>query len=129
VRNPLKFYLAGKYQAKERLREMRQLVLERTPDTCVSRWLDHNLVEADVDDQGLIEEAWKDITDVKAAKLFILDTEDESVTGGRDVEYGIALANPNVHTIVIGPERNIFHKLADMHFTDWLEYVVWLESK
>lgn len=125
----MKFYLAGKYTAKERLREMRDMVAARIPETSGARWLDHNLVEAEVDEQGLIEEAVKDIMDVKNSRVFLLDTFDESNTGGREVEFGIALANPNTITYVIGPERNIFHKLADWHFDDWLDFIVWLEGK
>lgn len=122
-----KFYLAGKYTAKDRLRQFRDMIIERTGWTCTSRWLDHNLVEAEVDEQGLIEEARKDVEDVLDCDIFILDTEDVSETGGREVELGIASGFADI--IVVGPIRNIFHRLADEHYENDLHFITVLEGK
>ena len=117
------FYLAGKATAKERLRQMRDRVVAGVFGLadCNSRWLDHNLIESEVDKAGLLIEAQNDIDDVAACDAFILDTADESTTGGREVEFGYALAH-DLYTIVVGPQRNIFHYMADEHYDDWLDY-------
>lgn len=67
-----------------------------------------------------IAEAKRDLREVQRADLLILDTIDESNTGGREVEMGSALS---METTIwrVGPVRNIFHELAEREFTDWDE--------
>lgn len=119
------FYLAGKYTAKPRLRIERDRLVERG-FVSVSRWLDHNLIEAEVDRDGLVREAMSDLEDLRNADTFIIDTRDVSETGGREVELGFAMAL-RLYTIVVGPSRNIFHNLAGEHYMSWTDF--WLNNK
>lgn len=59
-----------------------------------------------------------DKEEISRAALFILDTIDESPRGGREVEFGIALAQ-GIPVIIVGPMRNVFHRLAFRHFEEW----------
>ena len=115
-----KYYIAGKYTAKERLRLNRD-TLERLGHRCTSGWLDHNKVEAEVSDEELLEEANKDLQDVLASDWLLIDTIDESVTGGREVEMGFAFGY-YLPVVVIGPIRNIFHRRAHEHYASWDEF-------
>ena len=71
--------------------------------------------------------ARRDIAEVAVANLFVLDTLDETPTGGREVEFGLYLrplivgaVAPVVRpAILIGPVRNVFHELAEWRCRDW----------
>ncbi len=68
------------------------------------------------------QEAHFDLVEIKGVDMFILDTLDESPTGGREVELGYFLASPmNKPFWRVGPIRNIFHSMADMEFETWDE--------
>lgn len=62
--------------------------------------------------------AKRDLAEVMMADLFILDTATDNNRGGREVEFGIALSK-GIPTIVVGPFRNVFHRLATYHFGSW----------
>lgn len=115
-----KYYIAGKYTAKERLREQRDEMVRRG-HFITSGWLDHDKVEAEVSEEELLEEANKDLQDVLSSDVLIIDTFDESVTGGREVEMGFAFGY-YIPVVVIGPIRNIFHHRAHEHYTSWEEF-------
>lgn len=116
----MRFYLAGKYTAKKRLRVQRDM-LEYRGHTSVSRWLEHNLDEDEVSTDDLIREATFDLEDLVRAEVFLLDTLDVSETGGREVELGYA-KRLGCRVVVIGPRRNIFHHLADEYYPSWADY-------
>lgn len=113
----MRYYIAGKYTAKERLRLERDR-LERGAHCCTSRWLDHNLTEEDTSDEIKRKEAIKDEQDVFVSDCLIMDTFDESMTGGREVEFGMARAT-GITIALIGPVRNVFHLLANKHYETW----------
>lgn len=119
----MRFYLAAKYTSKERIREMRKLV-EAKGHTVTSQWLDHDLPET-VNDTIRFEQANNDLANIWKADCFILDTLDESNTGGREVEWGCAITL-GLKVILVGPTRNVFHLLADEHFESWEECLVTL---
>lgn len=113
-------YIAGKYTARERLKAERE-TLRASGVEVTSSWMDnHYPVEADVSDETARREARMDFREVEACDLLILDTLDESNTGGRDVELGMALI-AGKQIVRIGPARNVFHKLLS-NFESWSEY-------
>ncbi len=61
--------------------------------------------------------ATRDCGELFDCHLFIIDTLDDSNTGGREVEYGLAVgAGKEVWRV--GPVRNIFH-LSARAFSSW----------
>ena len=71
------------------------------------------------------EEFWKklaikDLAEINAADLLILDTFDVTPRGGREVELGFALGRFQTKSIyLVGPVRNVFHTLVDRHYDTW----------
>jgi hypothetical protein len=110
------YYLAGRYEDRRRLND-RAMLLDRMGYTRVASWLDRpeapTLSPADE-----FRLAALDLSEVAQSRLFILDTMSPGTRGGREVEYGAALAVPLL-TVVIGPQRNIFHAIAIHGFPSW----------
>jgi hypothetical protein len=89
----------------------------------VSSWLDEQEKPA-----ALPEGAWrlriamKDIAEVSSADAILMDISEDSTTGGRYVEWGVA-SNPHAYIlrVLIGrrPAGDFFGHLADRHFPDW----------
>lgn len=118
------FYIAGKYTAKDRLIAERN-IMRAAGYTVSSSWLDepertYYGPEEDIERQR--EMAWRDVKEVNGATYIVLDTIDESATGGRECEWGGALFGGIVRLILIGPARNIFHHLADLRFDNWADF-------
>lgn len=125
----MRAYLAGKFTAKERLKEVRKQLRDMGVGV-TSQWLDMeyaNNVEADT---IMVEEGVKDIQEVLGAKLFFIDTIDESATGGRECEMGIFLGKGRTttealrHVYLVGPKRQIFHWLIPElnQFASWEDF-------
>jgi hypothetical protein len=72
------------------------------------------------EDEHAKKTACVDWLDIGAADLVIRFLHDASRTGGADTEVGLALAAGKLLWIV-GPYRNIFHRLADRRFDTWEE--------
>ena len=71
-----------------------------------------------------------DITDVHVGNIVrgkMWPSETLQMRGGRNVEYGAALALAKT-LVVVGPVEHIFHELADVHFESWEEYLTWLDA-
>src|SRR3990167_7149775 len=72
--------------------------------------------------------AIKDLAEIKSCDLIIVDTQEITPRGGREVELGFALGQHQSKLIyIVGPKRNIFHELADKQFANWDELVDELE--
>ena len=56
--------------------------------------------------------------ELSEADFLILDTLDETRTGGREVEFGHALAW-GIPVIRVGPARNLFHHRARRVYNAW----------
>ena len=115
-------YIAGKFSARYRLRPYKT-VLEGLGYTVSSSWLDQ---PEDVGPSSMpknhvlaIQEAQRDLIEVRQANIFLLDTLDESNTGGREVELGYALHNDYMKVIIVGPLRNVFHTIVTEHYNTW----------
>ena len=121
----MRVYIAGKWEAKARLVGIASK-LEALGHTVTSRWLKNDVaVETGAwalmtgnEASGI---AQQDLLDIDAADALILDTIDESNTGGREVEYGFALGRGKI-VMVIGPKRNGFHHLFE-GFQGWDEFL------
>ena len=111
-------YIAGKWEAHVRLQEMAN-ELRQGGYHVTSSWLNRPLNQGyKVSDS--FDQAELDLDEIDQCNLFILDTLDENPTGGANVEFGYALAHSAARLlIVVGPQRNIFHPLAGIHFPDW----------
>lgn len=107
-------YIAGRFEAAPRLRPYRDR-LRKLGVQVSSTWLEER-VGADPR-----EMAKKDVREVRACTGLLLDTFDEDDRGGREVEFGLALAL-DLHVTVIGPGRNIFHNLAHKRYDTWEDF-------
>ena len=119
-------YIGGKFSSRLRLRTMRASVRAQG-FVCESSWMDEDGWDYPVPRERALAGARRDIAEVAVADLFVLDTLDETPTGGREVEFGLYLrplivgaTAPIVHpAILIGPVRNVFHELAEWRCRDW----------
>ena len=114
----MKIYLAAKFEAKLVMRGVK-LMIEELGHKVVSTWLDEESLETTVTDAMKLQYALRDLSEIEDADLLILDTYDDNLRGGREVEYGYARALGK-QTWVMGPQRNVFHHLAP-HFDSWLD--------
>jgi hypothetical protein len=64
--------------------------------------------DKDKSDQELADCAARDIREMSEADIFLQLTEEPSITGGSNVELGLAMAT-DMDIYVIGPKRNVFH--------------------
>lgn len=130
-------YLAGFFDTRQRLRLIRDKIKEMGYEV-LSSWLSERpQAEATGDVLDAHEKyrryAKRDLTEIEACDLIIVDTIDVTKRGGREVEYGYAGALGKKRWIV-GPTRNVFHFLCNRHFDTWPEALqalkdAWLERE
>lgn len=66
--------------------------------------------------------AIKDLAEIRAADVMILDTQIVDDRGGREAEWGFALGqHQRMQIFIVGPGRSVFHTLADRRFDSWDE--------
>jgi hypothetical protein len=112
-------YIASSFVSQRRLHPIREKLFAMGFECC-STWLDElrpapGLSREEFDRQLAI----KDMIEVRGCDIFILDTLDESTTGGRYCELGIAMTDRPRLKMHIGPITNIFERLCDKHSDDW----------
>jgi hypothetical protein len=120
-------YIASKFYSRVRLLPIRQQLISLGFNV-LSTWM---VKDADMpsDDSSIFDSlgdnledskimAIRDFQEVGAADVFIIDTQDLSSTGGREVEFGYAKGEGN-ECLRVGPMRNVFHALVDEAFTNW----------
>lgn len=122
----MKFYIAAKFSARERLKSVNAQLEELGFENVCPWFLLDTDESADEDSLGGYsreehqEMAVRDLEAAIEADIFIIDTFDESPTGGREVELGGVLIHNLIsskrqemfNTIdieLVGPIRNIFH--------------------
>lgn len=123
-----KFYLAARFSRIDEMLGVRD-VLEALGHKVTSRWINGAHKAAEDDAEAMRRFALEDIIDIANADTVLLFTEEPRSTpnrGGRHVEFGYAMALPNVTTIVIGPYENAFTTLADQRFDNWSRFVMWI---
>lgn len=125
-----KIYIAAKYSAKERVKPYKEKLFARG-HKIYSTWLDSSLpldsLAATSPPDENKSEAKRDLDEVYRCDTFILDTIDESATGGREVELGYAM-DGNRAIYIVGPRRNVFHFLIKYHYETWEELLNALEE-
>lgn len=116
----MRIYIAGYFDTRERIRPYADK-LWKLGHEVVSTWL-----QEVARPEGMSkEEFWKklaikDLAEINAADLLILDTIDVTPRGGREVELGFALGRFQTKSIyMVGPIRNVFHTLVDKQYPDW----------
>ena len=114
----MKVYLAGSFIAQHRLRGIRDKLFA-TGHAVVGSWLDEVAKPDDMPKEIFDKQlAIKDLTEVREADCIILDTLEDSTTGGRYVEWGYAFGHAKLRYHV-GPIKSIFERIADAHFDTW----------
>jgi len=135
VPETLNIYVAGWFGAQERLRKERDRIHALGVGQVVGTWLDEETVAPEAPGETSVvgatpeqcrEYAVRDLGEVRYADLLILDTIDVNPRGGREVEYGLALAT-GIGLWIVGPKRNVFHYLAQGHFETWDEALLALD--
>ncbi len=103
----MRYHLAARYARRVELCRYREQLLS-IGDTVTSRWLDFRKMPSW--SCGIARE---DCEDLMAADAVIIFTEIPNTvlaTGGRHVEFGLALAQGK-RVIIVGPRENVFHYL------------------
>ena len=130
----MKFYIAAKFKARHRIKAYNQQI-ERLGLVNVCPWF---LIDTDdsADEDSLggysREEsavmADRDLSGVREADVFILDTFDLDETGGRETELGVALILSKV-ILHVGPIRSLFHMHPGVqHFVSWYDVIQYIQS-
>lgn len=121
----MKIYTAATFTEQKRIRGNKEKLFQ-LGHSVVATWLEEQVKpEGMTDEQFRRKMAAKDLQEIAAADCFILDLEKPSVTMGKMVETGFALAKHKL-TYVVAPEGtltggHIFLLLADRIFTSWDE--------
>ena len=133
----LKVYIASKFSSRYRLRPIK-FKLNQLGFYVLSEWIDNNPLDdtlgGDYDSIGnhpdaSHEIAERDRTQVLECDIFIIDTQEVSATGGREVELGMALLARKPYIFRVGPIRNVFHAhKAVKPFKSWEVLIPTMES-
>ena len=113
----MKIYVASFYDAKERIKPIVDR-LRGFGHVVVSTWTEepHTGDNDKTLTNGLrLYYAWRDLKEVDAADLLLLDTLDVNPRGGREFEAGYAYGTGKLVWLV-GPERSIFHRYLQVRF-------------
>lgn len=118
----MKVYVSGSWKSRGQLRQKAER-LRLHGHQIVSTWLE----EQDRPD-WMPEATWlariaqRDVAEVAGADAILMDISEDSTTGGRYVEWGVA-CHPHaaIMRVLIGtpPDADIFGRLADYTFPDW----------
>lgn len=123
----MRAYVAGRFTGQARIKVEAQRLRDLGWKINAS-WLDsvENDVGYSVEDGQRY--ANRDLDEILSADILVLDTLDESTTGGREVEFGYAYACDK-GLVVVGPHRNVFHYLEPVfHFDSWDEFISYVEA-
>ena len=121
----MKIYTAATFTEQKRIRGHKETLFQ-LGHSVVSTWLEEQVKPTGMtDEQFRRKMAAKDFQEVAAADCFILDLEKPSVTSGKMVETGFAMAKHKL-VYVVAPKGtltpgHIFLLLADRVFESWEE--------
>ena len=121
----MKIYIAGAFEAQQRLRNIRDRVVT-IGHTVTSTW--HDQLKEDG-----VKSNWpilgkKDKAEVLLCEFLFLDTLDKTDRkgyGAREFELGYA-EGMGKFVVRVGPIRHIFHTQPDWAFFSWVEALEWL---
>ena len=108
---PRVVFLAGSYDSKEALKDVRDKINLIPGFRVQTSWLDGDLRPKE-------ETAARNLEEVGDSDVFVLDTLLPSTTGGYHVELGVAFCTGAV-TYRVGPARNLYHTLTMHNVLDW----------
>jgi len=121
-------FIAGKWEAQARLRDIRDQLQHRRLGQVFSSWLDEDFGGYwDSTPLHRFESSYRNDLDVRFVSetrtpggLFLLDTQEPpGETGAREVELGLALSL-GLEAWVVGQRRNIYHERLPQ-FDTWDE--------
>lgn len=123
------FYVGANWASQQRMRNVRD-VLRSLGHAVRASWLDEESAQAfdTLTPTQRAEYSYRDLGEILSADALTIDTLYESNTGGREVEFGVAIATAK-QTWLVGPERNIFHTIAKRQFGDWGEVFAYLKGQ
>lgn len=122
-------YIAGLFESRARLRGCKD-ALESMGYKVLSSWLDETRPRSLVTELEIIDLVSRDLKEIVAADVFILDTIDEDRFGGREVEFGVAGGMVKHGELYrVGPQRNIFHNIVDKAFDSWDWCLAYLDER
>lgn len=115
----MRIYVASNWASQVRMQGIKFKLEEMGHEVC-SGWLEEDNAQAmsTLTPKKMKLYSHRDLGEIMTADLLIIDTGEESNTGGREVEYGVALALGKL-VWVVGPVRNIFHSVPRHQFNDW----------
>lgn len=128
----MKLYLAAAFQRQLEMNEYRQRLIAADHEV-TSRWNEPEqrhrglaTMDGAIHDD-VIRWASDDFNDLQAAEAVVNFTgSGPTATGGRHVEFGMALAFEK-HIYLVGPRENVFHYLlAANHFDDAEDFMRYL---
>ena len=103
----MRYHLAARYPRRLELCGYRERLLS-IGDTVTSRWLDFRKMPRW--SYGIAQEDCEDLMRADAVIIFTEIPNTVLATGGRHVEFGLALAQGK-RVFVVGPRENVFHYL------------------
>src|SRR5687767_978304 len=102
----MKIYTAATFTEQKRIREQKEKLFN-LGHSVVATWLEEQIKPAGMtDEQFRRKMAAKDLQEISSADCFILDLEKPSVTMGKMVETGFALAKHKLF-YVVAPEGTL----------------------
>lgn len=110
----MRIYVAGSMAGRERLRY--EIGWLRTFGHEVkATWTEYR----EGDPYDAVEEAGRDIEEIRWSDTVLVDTIERSSTGGSDWEFGFAFGLGYRQLYIIGPVRSVFHHLARERWDTW----------
>mgnify|MGYP001614890959 FL=1 len=113
----MKVYIASYFNTRDRIVPMAHAIRDQG-HTITASWLE--TANDDNSRPRWREYALRDMDEILASDLLIVDTFDVTPRGGREVELGLAIAW-GLYVWGVGPKRNVFHELVDPWFETWEE--------
>ncbi len=125
----MKIYVAGCFEERLRLRDVADRLWHQEHEVTGTWLLEVAQPQHMTREEFFKKLAIKDLCEIAAADLLILDTIVMSPRGGASNEFGFALGGHQKKLWwVVGPKRSVFHELCDRHFEDWESCLMFLES-
>lgn len=103
----MKIYIAASFDDRERIALVAER-LSRQGHQITSTWIFQEVANANDNPEKAPIFAWRDMTEVEAADVLIIDTTLPSTGGGRHVELGLAIAWKK-KIYLVGHRENIFY--------------------
>lgn len=116
----MRVYISASFVAQKRLRPVRD-ALWAMGHVVTSSWLDETEQPTGMPRESFLRKLGvKDLAEITEADLLINDLAEPSTSGGRDIEFGVALGrHQRCQVWIVGTPRSPFHMLADRAFDNW----------